>query len=151
MLYEKELDVRHRNLVLWALQGYAPGTQVYRQDGLKPIDGWLGFGRLIVRGVEIKRRRDRYGMTLPPISSEGYMIDVSKIVRGLALAAERRSKLTLAVDLVDGLWAMTIAAIPTDWLIDDGGRYDRDDPNDEDRCFYIPANLFKRLGASVTR
>ena len=151
MLYENELNVRHRNQVLWALQRHAPRTQVYRQDGLRPIDGWLGFGRQMARGVEIKRRTNRYGMTLSPICGEGYMIDVRKIEDGLKLAAQRRAKLTLAVDLVDGLWAVSIEVIPAEWRIAPGGRYDRGDPYDLDRCFYIPPSVFKRLGASVTR
>lgn len=150
-IYENERSLRHRDQVLAALHACWPLWRFHAEkQGPTPLDGWFGDGKGMIRGVEVKRREDRYGMTLKPICDEGYMIDVAKIVRGLREAAERGARLTLAVDLFDGLWVTTMDKTP-DWPIDIGGRRDRNDPNDIGPCYFIPTSVFIRLGASVTR
>ena len=149
-IYETKQDLIHRDQVLRALEALAPGMKVVPEDGLRPINGWLKNGERYVRGIEVRRRVDSYGMGLRPISDDGVMIDVQKIVRGLRLSASRGAKLTLAFDLVDGLWTVTLDKAP-DWPIGDGGRTDRNDPNDNDRCYFAPTGAFQRVGPSVTR
>ena len=149
-LYVNDENRRHCNQVLKALEALAPGMKVVPEDDLKPINGWLKDGDRYVRGIEVRRREDSYGMGMKPICYEGVIIDVQKIVNGLRLSASRGAKLTLAFDLFDGLWTTTLGEKP-DWPIGDGGRTDRNDPYDADRCYYAPTDAFQRVGPSVTR
>jgi hypothetical protein len=150
-LYERPINVWHRNRVLLGLQALWPGSQAYPHDGLAPIDGWVARKGRVRVGVEIKRRSDRYGMTVAPICNEGYMIDLRKITVGLSMAKECAVRFVLAVDLVDGLWTCSIEQIPVTWRVGDGGRYDRGDDFDVDECLFIPSTVFKRQRDSVTR
>ena len=70
------------------------------------------------------------------------MMSANKWKRGLEWAHKENKPFLLVIKFTDGVFLTKVAA---DYPESIGGRTDRNDPNDMERCVYIPISSFKKI------
>jgi hypothetical protein len=103
------------------------------------------YSRNDSRMYEVKVRH--YPFHGSPIEFGGYMVSAAKLVR-LARKANG-GRWGIVIDCFDGVFVADFRKLPSDARLDWGGRHDRNDPWDREKCYYIPARHFKRVCDTV--
>ncbi len=138
MIYEtmedkvREEDVAAQFALRWKL------TQRKVEGDLVVVDRVLYRGDKLYAYFEVKCRNN------PHDKYAEYMIDADKLERGLFIAGYDGVSFLLVVRFTDGIFWVKV----TQELLAvqrSGGRKDRGDPNDIDRCAFFPVTNFRRL------
>jgi hypothetical protein len=98
------------------------------------------------RIYEVKVRH--YAFKGSVIEIGGYMVSAVKVAKIAKFA--NGGRWGIVVDCFDGVFVATFhGKLPLDARLDWGGRRDRGDPFDREKCYYIPARHFKRVCDTV--
>lgn len=137
MIYQTPADLRRQDEVARAC-AEAWACEVERLGELGCIDVAFRRAGALSAYAEIKCRtnaHDRY---------PDYLIDAAKVERGRWIAGYDGVPYLVIVRFTDGIWYARIRE--SDPLrIAAGGRVDRGDPMDIDRCAFIPMGAFRKL------
>jgi hypothetical protein len=112
------------------------GCKYEQYPPLHHLNGKFTVGGRTAAVVEIKQRRNK-STTYPTL-----MISAAKCANGRDWGQKENAPFILLVKFTDGLF-MTKATRKYQEAI--GGRTDRGDPNDLERCAYIPMEKFYRV------
>ena len=102
-----------------------------------------GADYMMVKSGELKAIVEIKNRSNPIALYPTYMISAAKISALNAVAAVIKAKPLLIVQWKDCVGWVNTAAVSV--AHGTGGRADRDDPMDMERCIYIPVTQFKRL------
>lgn len=103
---------------------------------MHPVNGkFVAQGKTIVV-TEIKGRNNR-STKYPTL-----MLSATKWERGRKWAQAEHAPFLLVIEFTDGLFMTKVA---DNYEVFVGGRHDREDPKDIERCVYIPINSFKQV------
>lgn len=105
---------------------------------LHPVNGKFVKNGKVQAIVEIKVRNN---------ASDKYptlMLSSAKHKKGLDWAHKENAPFLLVIKFTNGLF---MANVKTEYEESIGGRKDRDDPMDIERCVYIPISQFRQLAA----
>ena len=103
---------------------------------LHHLNGKFTVGGRTVAVAEIKQRKNKRN-TYPTL-----MISSAKCANGRSWAHKENVPFILLVKFTDGLFMTKITHKYAESI---GGRTDRNDPNDVERCSYIPVEQFYRV------
>ena len=135
-LYETDFDRARESNVLEYIQSKID-CRVTKAPPKANFDAFLvGPDNLATAMVEIKTRNN--ASTKYPT----YMISASKCTKCNELAESYKVPFVLVVRFTDGVFATTVKG---KYLVEMGGRYDRNDPRDREPCVFIPMNKFHKI------
>ena len=137
MIYESDDDRKRENEVADVVAIAWHCRQVKRED-LDCIDRELQREWKTVAYLEIKCRNN------PSTKYAYYMIDAAKLRGGFRVAEKEGKPFFLAVKFTDGIFWTRVTEEKLS-LEGTGGRTDRGDPNDIEKCCYIPMTLWRRI------
>jgi len=141
--YESVRDVEEERLAGRMLH-VVTGWHAVKWPQYAAIDFCL-IGDGVVRALaEFKARRKYSSSDMNSFTPAGLMVSKSKIDRGLEISRWQKVPLYLLVNLADGSFFSEIEGAPA--LSGWGGRDDRDDPLDNEDCYFIPMSDFRMIG-----
>jgi hypothetical protein len=101
-----------------------------------PVNGKFVIGGETIAVAEIKSRNNR-STKYPTL-----MLSANKWERGSQWAQAEHVPFLLIVEFTDGLF---MAKMLNNYEVFVGGRHDRGDPKDIERCVYVPIDSFMRI------
>lgn len=151
-IYETDKNRDDERKIFEQAEKYWPNIDFGCSLGTTCFIDRVGRDRRTNRVVVVAEARNRETSAGRPInmrSHDTFIINKSKVLRGIDRGLEYGVPYIIIASWADLMGYTRIASLNPSWAIDFGRRFDRGDPNDNQKVVHVPVDLFKVMGPSI--